>query len=44
MLVITLENMFYIVMLVFSVGGMVYGALELFPALKDCKFVKSFFK
>lgn len=44
MLVITLENAFYLAMLVFSVVGMAYGALELFPALKNCKFLKSFFE
>ena len=44
MLVITLESAFYIIMLVFSVAGMVYGVFELFPSLKDCKFLKSFFE
>lgn len=44
MLIITLESAFYIAMLIFSVAGMVYGVLELFPALKNCKFLKSFFE
>lgn len=44
MLVITFESIFYIAMLVFSIIGMVYGAFELFPALKNCKFLKSFFE
>lgn len=44
MLVITLESAFYIAMLVFAVVGMVYGAFKLFPALKNCKFLKSFFE
>lgn len=44
MLVITLESAFYIAMLVFSVIGIVYGVLELFPTLKNCKFLKSFFE
>jgi len=44
MLVITLELAFYIAMLVFAVVGMAYGALELFPALKNCKFLRSFFE
>lgn len=44
MLVITLESAFYFAMLVFSVAGMVYGVLELFPNLKNCKFLKSFFE
>lgn len=44
MLVITLESAFYIAMLIFSIVGMVYGVLELFPALKNCKFLKSFFE
>lgn len=44
MLVITLELSFYIAMMVFAVVGMVYGAFELFPALKNCKFLRSFFE
>lgn len=44
MLVITLESTFYIAMLIFSIVGMVYGVLELFPTLKNCKFLKSFFE
>lgn len=44
MLVITLGNAFYIAMLVFAIAGMVYGVFELFPTLKDCKFLKSFFE
>lgn len=44
MLVITLESAFYIAMLTFSIVGIIYGVLELFPALKNCKFLKSFFE
>lgn len=44
MLVITWGNAFLIIMLIFSVAGMVYGIFDVFPALKKCKFLKSFFK
>ncbi len=44
MLVLTWGNVFLIAMLIFSAVGMVYGMLETFPKLKDCKFLKSFFK
>lgn len=44
MLVVTWENAFLIAMLIFSVAGMVYGILDVFPALKKCKFLKSFFE
>lgn len=44
MLVVTWENMFLIAMLIFSVAGMVYGILDVFPTLKNCNFLKSFFE
>lgn len=44
MLIITLESAFYIAMLMLSVAGMVYGVFDVFPELKNCKFLKSFFK
>lgn len=44
MLVITPEKAFLIAMLAFSAVGMVCGLLKVFPTIKDCKFLKSFFK
>ena len=44
MLVVTWENTFLIAMLIFSVAGMVYGVFNVFPELKNCKFLKLFFK
>ncbi|AUV57264.1 hypothetical protein [Lactobacillus phage Satyr] len=44
MLVITPEKAFLIAMLIFSVAGMVYGLFITFPAIKDNKFFRSFFK
>lgn len=44
MLIITFENIFYILMLLFSVVGMMVGLFKVFPSLKNSKFLKSFFE
>ena len=44
MLVITPEKALLIAMLIFSVVGMVYGLFKMFPAIKDNKFFRPFFK